>query len=38
MSYGPSFPDLWRRSTSSVDKILKGAYPAHYPPPGSRLL
>ena len=25
MSYGPSFPDLFRRSASYVDRILRGA-------------
>ena len=25
MSYGPSFPDLFRRSASYKDRILKGA-------------
>ena len=28
MSYGPSLPDLARRSASYVDRILKGARPA----------
>src|SRR5215510_9534398 len=31
MSYGPSFLDLFRRSTTFVDKILKGAKPAELP-------
>lgn len=31
MSYGPNFPDLFRRAGDFVDKILKGAKPAEIP-------
>ena len=31
MSYGPTFPDLFRRSGDYVDKILRGAKPSDIP-------
>jgi putative ABC transport system substrate-binding protein len=31
MSYGPNFPDLFRRSADLVDKILRGTKPADIP-------
>ena len=31
MSYGPNFPDLFRRAGDHVDKVLRGAKPADIP-------
>jgi putative ABC transport system substrate-binding protein len=31
ISYGPNFPDLWRRAADYVDKILRGTKPADIP-------
>jgi putative ABC transport system substrate-binding protein len=31
MSYGPSFPDLYRRAGDIVDRILRGAKPGDIP-------
>jgi putative ABC transport system substrate-binding protein len=31
MSYGPNFPDLFRRAAELVDKILRGVKPGEIP-------
>jgi len=31
MSYGPNFPDLFRRAAELVDNVLRGAKPAEIP-------
>jgi putative ABC transport system substrate-binding protein len=31
MSYGPSYPDQWRRAADYIDKILRGTKPADIP-------
>jgi putative ABC transport system substrate-binding protein len=31
MSYGVSFPDLWRQAPTFVDRILKGVRPSELP-------
>jgi putative tryptophan/tyrosine transport system substrate-binding protein len=31
MSYGPNYPDLFRRAGDYVDKVLRGAKPANLP-------